>query len=172
LLIDQILQRYGIQIIDHFSFSVAHSSWVMQRAPLAVGAVAVFLAAALGRIERLVHGDDDVGHGDLVGAARQAVAAARAADRFDDLVAAQLAEQLLQVGQRNRLTLADAGQRDRTFAWRKARSIIAVTAKRPLVVRRITTSVGLKYRPSRSALKARLVDRISQVYQTLTKLVG
>jgi hypothetical protein len=143
----------------------------MQRAPLAVGAVAVFLAAALGRIQRLVHGDDDVGHGDLVGAARQTVAAARAADRFDDL-AAQLAEQLLQVGQRNRLTLADAGQRDRTFAWRKARSIIAVTAKRPLVVRRITTSVGLKYRPSRSAFKARLVDRISQVYQTLTKLAG
>jgi hypothetical protein len=38
LLIDQILQRHGIQVIDHFSFSVAHSSWVMQRAPLAMSA--------------------------------------------------------------------------------------------------------------------------------------
>ena len=43
------------------------------------------------------------------------VAAARAAGRFDQLVAAQLAEQLLEVGQRNLLALADRGQRHRAL---------------------------------------------------------
>ena len=47
--------------------------------------------------------------------AAEGVAAARAADRFDELVAAQLAEQLLEVGQRDVLALADAGQRHRAL---------------------------------------------------------
>jgi hypothetical protein len=46
----------------------------------------------------------------------QAVAATRPAHRLDDLVPAQLAEQLLQVGQRNGLALADARQRDGSVA--------------------------------------------------------
>ena len=81
-----------------------------------VGAMAVFLAAALRGIERFVDGDDDVGHRHLVGAAGQAVAAAGTADGLHDLVPAQLAEQLFQVGQRNRLALADARERDGTLA--------------------------------------------------------
>jgi hypothetical protein len=66
-------------------------------------------------------------------------------------VAAQLAEQLLQVGQRDLLPLADRRQRHRAVVpERSARSIIAVTAKRPLVVSRMKGSpeaqTGRRYR--------------------------
>ena len=81
------------------------------RAVVAV-AMAVLAAAALSRVERFVDGDDDVGHRDVFRTARQVVAAARAAHRLHDFVAAQLAEQLLQIRQRNFLALADAGERD------------------------------------------------------------
>jgi hypothetical protein len=64
----------------------------------------------------------------------QAIAAAGAAHAVYELVAAQLAEQLLQIGQGNLLALADAARVTGPLLWRRARSIIAVTAKRPLVV--------------------------------------
>jgi hypothetical protein len=51
--------RYSIILV----FRLAHRSWVMQR-PASV-AHAVFLAAAAGGVDGLVHRDDDVGHGDL-----------------------------------------------------------------------------------------------------------
>jgi len=72
-------------------------------------AVAVFLAAALGSIQWLVDGDDDVGHRHVFRLARQVVTATWTAHGFDDFMAAQLAKQLLEVRQGNFLTLADAG---------------------------------------------------------------
>ena len=115
-----------------------------------VGAVAMFLAAALRGVERFVDGDDDVGHRHLVGAARQAVAAARAADRFDDLMPAQLAEQLFQVGQGNRLALADAGQGDRSLALAQGKIDHRCHGKTAFCSQTHTSSVncsitGLKY---------------------------
>ncbi|KAF7962963.1 hypothetical protein AWV80_15515 [Cupriavidus sp. UYMU48A] len=83
--------------------------------PGAVISVTIALSTALGGIERLVHGDDDVRHRDVLRLAREAVATAGAAHAFDDLMPAQLAEQLLQVGQRDLLTLADASERDGTL---------------------------------------------------------
>ena len=46
----------------------------------------------------------------LLGRMREVIAAARAAHAFDQAVAAQLAEQLLEVRQRNLLALGNAGQ--------------------------------------------------------------
>jgi len=48
--------------------------------------------------------------------ARQGVAAAGAARGFHEFVAAQLAEQLLEVGERDALALADGSQSDRAIA--------------------------------------------------------
>ena len=94
-----------------WAFRLAHSSCVMQRR----SSWQFSRAAALGRVDRLVDREDDVGDRHRVGGARQAVAAARAAHAFDQPVPAQLAEQLLEVGQRDLLALADAGQRDRAL---------------------------------------------------------
>jgi hypothetical protein len=55
-------------------------------------------------------------------------------------VATQLAEQLLQVGQRNLLAPLMAANATGPECSRSARSIMAVTAKRPLVVKRIEIS--------------------------------
>jgi len=53
-----------------------------------------------------------VEHPDFRGRPRQAIAAARPADRFNQLGAAQLDEQLFQIRQRNVLPLGDLAQRD------------------------------------------------------------
>ena len=60
--------------------------------------------------ERLIDRDDDVGDANLLTDAGQLVAAARAADAAHQVVAAQLAEQLLEVGERDLLALGDLGQ--------------------------------------------------------------
>ena len=78
--------------------------------------LAVFLAAALGRIDRLVHGADDVGHADIAERTGEVIAAAGTAYAFDQFMAAQTAEQLLQIRQGYVLALADAGQRHRILA--------------------------------------------------------
>ena len=82
---------------------------VVRHAALVV--LAVLLAAALGCIERLVHCDDDFGHRDALHRLRQTVAAAGPAHAGHQLPAAQLAEQLLEVGERNMLPLADRRER-------------------------------------------------------------
>jgi hypothetical protein len=76
---------------------------------------AVFAATALRCIEWLIDGTNDVGDRHFTGWARQTVAATGAAHAFDEAVAAQLAEQLLQIGKGNFLTIADSGQRHRPF---------------------------------------------------------
>ncbi|MCY1545833.1 hypothetical protein D9M68_817930 [compost metagenome] len=75
---------------------------------------AVFLAATLGGVDRLVHRNDDVGHGDFRGLAAQAVTTTRATRGFHQFVAPQFAKQLLQVRERNLLALADGRERDWT----------------------------------------------------------
>src|SRR5262249_11761818 len=57
----------------------------------------------------------DVGDRELVELARERVAAARAAHAVDQRVPAQLAEQLLQVRERDALALADAGEGHRAL---------------------------------------------------------
>ena len=73
------------------------------------------LAAALRGIERFVNGDDDVGYRHLLRRAGEVLASARPADGFDDLVPAQLPEQLFEIGQRDPLALADTSERHRTL---------------------------------------------------------
>ena len=60
---------------------------------------AVFLAGTLRRIDRLIHREDDVGHGQLRHVAGDAITAAGSTHRINDIAPAQLAEQLLQIGQ-------------------------------------------------------------------------
>src|SRR5205085_1454486 len=69
---------------------------------------------ALGRIERFLDRADDLGDCHLGGFAGEVITATRAADAFHERAPAQLAEELLQVRQRDLLALADAGQRHET----------------------------------------------------------
>ncbi|KAF5292743.1 hypothetical protein FQR65_LT20226 [Abscondita terminalis] len=109
LFVHELLQRHRIEEFDHA---------LIQRGPQFVGHAAagfaqtVFLAATLGGVNRLVHGDDDVGHGDVTSLAGQRIATAGSTGGLDQFMATQLAEQLFQVRQRNLLTLADGCQRD------------------------------------------------------------
>ena len=111
LLVDQLLQRHRVEELDHLG--VQAGPQVVRHAAAGVVAHAVFLAGAAGGVDRLVDRDDDVGDGDLLGLAAERIAAARAAGALDELVPAQLAEQLLQVGQRDLLPRADRRQGDR-----------------------------------------------------------
>ncbi|MNC86429.1 hypothetical protein D3C83_20910 [compost metagenome] len=83
---------------------------VVRHAALLV--VAVFLAAALGRVERLVDRDDDVGDRDVRREARKVISAAWPAHARHKLRAPQPPEQLLQIGKRNVLPLADGRERN------------------------------------------------------------
>ena len=60
---------------------------------------AVFLATALRRIQRFIHGGNDVGHRDPVQVAGDGVAATRATHAFDQCMPAQPTEQLFQIRQ-------------------------------------------------------------------------
>lgn len=87
---DQIGQRHRCKVIEHFG---------VQRRPQVVGhaavlVVTVFAAAALGGIELLVDGANDLGHRHQFKRLGDAVAAAGAAHAVHQLVATQLAEQL------------------------------------------------------------------------------
>jgi len=73
-----------------------------------------FFAPTAGGVDRFVDGDNDVGHGDFFGLASQGVTASRPPGALDQLMTAQLAEQLLKVRERNLLARADGGQGDRT----------------------------------------------------------
>ena len=76
----------------------------------------VLQAAALGGIEHFIDSADDIGNRDVRVRPRQTIAAPRPAHAFDQAVAAQPAEQLFEIGQRDLLPLADRRQRDRTIA--------------------------------------------------------
>ncbi len=76
LLVDQIFQRNGIKIIDHLCIQrcpqvVGHAA----RAVMLALAVAVFLAAALGRINRFINCGDDIGYRDVFCATRSCLSA-------------------------------------------------------------------------------------------------
>ena len=74
---------------------------------------AVLLAAALCGIQRLVHRKDDGRDVDVLAGTGQRITTPRAPGAFDQLMAAQLAEELFEIGQGNLLPLTDARQRDR-----------------------------------------------------------
>ena len=63
---------------------------------------------------RVPMGRPVIGHGDLGRLATQGVAAARSTGGLDEVVTAQLAKELFQVGQRNLLALADGSEGDGT----------------------------------------------------------
>src|SRR3989338_2958343 len=105
LVIDQFAQTDRIQILDHLV--VQAGPQVVGHAAAAVIAHAVFLATAAGGVDGLIDRD-----GDVFGLAAQGIATARATGALDELVATQLAEQLLKVGQRDLLPLADGSQSD------------------------------------------------------------
>ena len=77
------------------------SSWQFSRPPHCVASIGSSTATMMSATET------------VVGVAREVIAAARAAHAVDQPVAAQLAEQLLEVGQRDLLALGDAGERHR-----------------------------------------------------------
>ena len=72
--------------------------------------MAVGLAAALSGIELVFCGGNDLGDADFVSTHRQNIAAAGAAHAADQPGAAQLAEKLLQIRERNVLPLADGAE--------------------------------------------------------------
>src|SRR5690606_20774076 len=68
------------------------------------------LAAAIGGIERFIDREDNVGHRDVARQPGKRIPPARASYAIHQLVPAKLAEQLLQIRERNVLALADGGQ--------------------------------------------------------------
>ena len=68
--------------------------------------------AARERVHRLVDGGEDLGDADLLDWPGEAVAAAGTAHRLDDLGAAELHEELFEVGEADLLALGDLAQRD------------------------------------------------------------
>src|SRR3954453_5816340 len=71
---------------------------------------------ALDRRDRALERLDDLGHRDVVGAAGQQVAAARSTPALHQPGLAQAGDEVLEVGQRQRVGLGDLGQRDRRVA--------------------------------------------------------
>src|SRR5712692_11410782 len=69
--------------------------------------VAVLAAAALRGIERLLDRADDVRDRELRGVAREVITAAGTAHALDELAPAQLAEELLEIRERDLLPVAD-----------------------------------------------------------------
>src|SRR6185295_3018460 len=91
MLLDQLRERHaGKESVDgrvqFFPEVVRHAALVLE---------AVLAPAALGGIERLLHGADDVRDGELRGLARQLVPAARTAHALHEGAPAQLPEELL-----------------------------------------------------------------------------
>src|SRR5262245_33715458 len=112
LLRDEVGELHRVEVLVHLV--VQRGPQVVRHAALLV--LAVLLAATLRRVERLVDRGDDVGDRHLRKVARERVAAAGAANALDQRVAAQLAEQLLEIRKRDALPLADAGERDGPLA--------------------------------------------------------
>jgi len=77
--------------------------------------MAILFAAALRGIQRLIDGKNDVGHGRLIHRAVQLITTARPARTHHQAAAPEFAEQLLKVGQRNPLPLADSRQSNRAL---------------------------------------------------------
>ena len=72
--------------------------------------VAAMAATALRSIQWLINGDDNVRYRDFMRGASQAITAARATNRVNQIASAQFAEELLQIGEGNALALANAGE--------------------------------------------------------------
>ena len=110
LVVDQLLQGHRMQEIEHALVEVGPQ---LVRHAAACFALAILLAATAGGIQGFVHRQDDVGHRNLGSFTTQGVAAAGSAGGLDEVVTAQFAKELFQIGQRNLLALADGRQSDR-----------------------------------------------------------
>ncbi len=93
LLLDQIGQRDRIQIVEHPHIQIRPQ--IVRHAALVI--VAIFLAPALRRIERLVDRKNDVRHRRLIHRPLKLIATARPARARHQPPPPQLAEQLLQI---------------------------------------------------------------------------
>src|SRR5216683_2235617 len=109
---DELGELHRIQVLVHLVVELGPE--VMGHAALLV--VAVFLPAALRRVQRLVHRSDDVRDRHSFETTRERVASAGPANAVDQRVTPQLAEELFQIRERNALPLADTGERHRTLA--------------------------------------------------------
>src|SRR6266581_2906547 len=112
LLRDEVGELHRIQVLVHLVVELGPK--IMGHAALLV--VAVFLPAALRRVQRLVHRRDDVRDRYSFETARERIASAGPANAVDQRVTPQLAEKLFQVRERDALPLADAGERHRSLA--------------------------------------------------------
>src|SRR5207245_10461336 len=104
LLRDEVGELHRIQVLVHLVAELGPK--IMGHAALLV--VAVFLPAALRRVQRLVHRRDDVRDRYSFETPRERVASAGPANAVDQCVAPQLAEELFQIRERDALPLADA----------------------------------------------------------------
>src|SRR5690348_3709282 len=84
-----------------------------QAATLVAGATRGGARRAAGGADRLVDRKDNIGNARSGRAMREEIAAARAAHALDEVGAAQLRKQLLEIGERDFLTLGDLGEGDR-----------------------------------------------------------
>src|ERR1043166_1669282 len=105
-------QRDRLQMVEYFRIQTGPQ--VVGQALLVI--TAVFLAAALRRVDRLLHSHADVGDRQLFAGPRQKITAARAAHAFDQRTAPQLAEQLLEIRERDLLPRAYVGERYRPLS--------------------------------------------------------
>jgi hypothetical protein len=81
----------------------------------AVLIVTILTTTALRCIKLLVDCTNDIGHRNLGNRTGDTIATTRTAHAVDQLVAAQLAKQLLKIRERNLLALANAGQSHRAI---------------------------------------------------------
>ena len=87
----------------------------IMREALVAALTAVGLPGALGRVDQLIHRDDDVSDCDFRDGAGQPVAATRPTRAFHQAASAHAPEELLEVGERNALALADLVQSNRSL---------------------------------------------------------
>ena len=77
--------------------------------------LAVLAAAALGGVDALADGGDDLGNGNVLRVAGQPIAAARTTQALDQTMPLEAGKQLLEIGQRDTLIFGDSGKGHRPF---------------------------------------------------------
>src|SRR3970282_2104515 len=109
LVVHQVPQTDRPEVLE-YAF-VQRRPQVVREALLVI--LAVFLAAALRCIDRFIHRENDVGDRYLRNILGQAISTAWTAYAIDQVMPPQLAEKLLQIGERDLLARADLRERNR-----------------------------------------------------------
>ena len=105
-----ILKRHGAE--EQVDLVAQLFPQIMRQTPAAIGHTALAgIGIATCHANRLIHGHHNIGYAQQIGAARQHVTAAGSAHALDQTGLAQFAEQLLQIGQGNILTVGNIGER-------------------------------------------------------------